>query len=149
MALLEKHLYLKKSSLPGAGKGLFTKIDIPKNQLIVEYVGRIELWKDVKDQDGYNAYLFRLNRKQAINALTYKKSFARYVNDARGFTKIKGLTNNCEYVVKKNKCYIVSIRKINKGEELLVPYGKAYWDLMHKISFKGKNTGSKKKRVIV
>lgn len=146
MALLEKHLYLKKSSLPGAGKGLFTKIDIPKGQLIVEYTGRIELWKDVKDQDGYNAYLFRLNRTQAINALTYLKSFARYVNDARGFTKIKGLTNNCEYVVEGNRCYVASIRKILRGEELLVPYGKAYWDLMHKIRKEQMNGDVRRKR---
>jgi hypothetical protein len=104
MALLEKDLKLKKSSIPGAGKGLFTKIDIGKGQLIVEYKGKLELWKDVKGQDGYNAYLFRLNRKYAINALNYKKALARYVNDARGFNKIKGLRNNCEYVVKKNRC---------------------------------------------
>jgi SET domain-containing protein len=133
VALLEKHLYLKKSLLPGAGLGLFTRIDIPKSILIVEYKGRIENWKDVKEEDGYNAYLFRLNRTKAINALTYVKSFARYVNDARGFSKIKGLTNNCEYLVENNRCYISSIRRIKKGEALLVPYGKAYWDLMKEI----------------
>ena len=142
MALLEKYLYLRKSKIPRAGMGLFTKIDIPKKQLIVEYIGRIESWKDVKDEDGYNAYLFRLNRTQAINALTYLKSPARYANDARGFSKIIGLTNNCEYVVKKNRCYIASIRKIYKGEEILVPYGKAYWELMRKINSE-KHNGKK------
>jgi uncharacterized protein len=134
MSLLEKFLVIKKSQLPGAGKGVFTKTDIRKGQLIVEYKGRIELWEDVKAEDGYNAYLFKLNRKYAINALTYKKSPARYANDARGFTRIIGLRNNCEYVVKKNRCYIAAIRKIHKGEELLVPYGKAYWNLMKKIN---------------
>ena len=133
MALLEKFLFLKKSSLPGAGMGLFTKYDIPKNQLIVEYKGRRVLWKKVKHLDGYNAYLFKLNRVYAIDAKPYIKSFARYANDARGFSKILGLRNNCEYVVKNNSCYISSIRKINKGEELFIPYGKAYWDLMKKI----------------
>src|SRR4051812_17720485 len=133
MALLEKYLFLKKSLLPGAGLGLFTKADIPKGMLIIEYKGRIEKWKDVKDEDGYNAYLFRLNRSQAINALTYYKSLARYANDARGFSKIVGLKNNCEYLVKDNRCFISSIRKIHKGEELLVPYGKAFWELMKKI----------------
>ena len=46
MPLLEKHLYLKKSKLPSAGLGLFTRIDIPKGKLIAEYkdtnVGIIE-----------------------------------------------------------------------------------------------------------
>jgi SET domain-containing protein len=133
MALLEKYLVLKKSLLPGAGKGLFTKIDIPKGMAIVEYKGRLVNWKDVKDDDGYNAYLFRLNAAKAIDAFPYKKSFARYANDARGFGKITGVRNNCEYTVKKHKCFITSIRKIHEGEEILVPYGKAYWDLIKKI----------------
>jgi SET domain-containing protein len=140
MALLEKHLYLKKSTLPGAGLGLFTKIDIPKGMLIVEYKGRLVNWKDVKAEDGYNAYLFKLNSKYALNALTYYKSFARYANDARGFSKITGLKNNTEYIVKKNQCFISSIRKIYRGEEIFVPYGKAYWDLMKKINSKGKRS---------
>jgi hypothetical protein len=117
MALFEKHLFLKKSQIPGAGKGLFTRIDISKGQLIVEYKGKLVLWKDVKHEDGYNL-----------------KSFGRYANDARGFSKITGLKNNSEYVVKRNKCYLSAIRKIHKGEEILIPYGKAYWDLMRKIS---------------
>ena len=133
MSLFEEHLYLSKSKIPGAGIGLFTNIDIPKGKLILEYKGRLVLWKDVKHTDGYNAYLFKLNRKYAIDAKKYLKSLGRYANDARGFSKITGLRNNSEYVTKKNKCYIKSIRKIHRGEEILVPYGKAYWDLIHKI----------------
>ena len=136
MQTYEKYLFLKKSFLPGAGLGLFTKVDIPKGKRVVEYKGRVVLWKDVKDEDGYNAYLFRLNRSQAIDAKNNKKSLGRYANDARGFTKIIGLRNNSEYIVEKNKCYIVSIRKIHKGEEILVPYGKAYWDLLKRIKMK-------------
>ncbi len=133
MSLLEKFLYLKKSKIPGAGIGLFTKVDISKGQLILEYKGRLDRWADVKYEDGYNAYLFKLNSKLAINALTYKKSMGRYANDARGLQKITGIRNNSEYIVKKEKCYIASIRKIYEGEEILVPYGKAYWDLVKKI----------------
>jgi hypothetical protein len=51
MALLEKNLFVKKSTLPNAGKGLFTKVAIPKGTLIVEYKGKISAWKDVKDED--------------------------------------------------------------------------------------------------
>ena len=133
MAFFEKNLYLKKSKLPGAGMGLYTRVDIPKNKIIVEYKGRLVLWKEVKHTDGYNAFLFRLNPTYALDAFPYKKSPARYANDARGFSRIKGYLNNSEYIVKKNQCFIQSIRKINKGEEILIPYGKAYWDLMKKI----------------
>jgi SET domain-containing protein len=133
MKYFDDYLYLKKSKIPGAGKGLFTKVDIPKGKIIVEYKGRLVLWKEVKDTDGYNVYLFKLNHTYAIDALKNLKSFGRYANDARGFSKIIGMRNNSEYVTKKNKCFIKSIRKIHKGEEILVPYGKAYWDLIRSL----------------
>jgi SET domain-containing protein len=130
MALLEKQLYLKKSTLPGAGKGLFTKKDIPKGTVIVEYKGRIHTWDEVKHEDGYNAYLYYINSKRVIDAKPYKKALARYANDARGWSKMKGLRNNAEYIEKNQRCYIKSTRKILKGEEIFVGYGKEYWDTM-------------------
>lgn len=133
MAFLDRYLFLKKSVLEEAGKGLFTRIEIPKGTVITEYKGRFVFWKDVKHLDGYNAYLFKINRQFAIDAEKYYKSFGRYANDARGFSRITGLRNNSEYVVYNNRCYISSIRKIQKGEEILVPYGKEYWDLLKKI----------------
>jgi len=40
MALLKKQLYIKKSGIPNAGKGLFTKKPIPKGTGIIEYTGK-------------------------------------------------------------------------------------------------------------
>ena len=68
MALLEKQLYVKKSQIPGAGKGLFTKKPIPKGTRIVEYKGKRSTWKEVKDDDGKNGYIFYINRKHVIDA---------------------------------------------------------------------------------
>ncbi|REJ80151.1 MAG: SET domain-containing protein [Bacteroidetes bacterium] len=136
MPHLDKHLYLKKSQLPGAGLGLFTKIDIEKGTRITEYKGRLVEWKDVKHEDGYNAYIFRLNRSLAINALPYKKSFGRYANDARGMKRIKGFRNNADYIVEGKKCYLDAIRPIKKGEEIFVEYGGNFWKLIRKIRLK-------------
>lgn len=133
MAFLEKHLYLKKSKLPGAGKGLFTKIDIAKGTRIVEYKGRLQPWKDVKHEDGHNAYLFKINSRIAINALPYKKTLGRYANDARGFIRVDGLRNNADYEVEGKRCFIDATRKIKKGEEIFVAYGGNFWSLMRKI----------------
>jgi len=133
MPFLEKYLYLKKSELSGSGTGLFTRIDIPKGTRIVEYKGRLQPWKDVKHEDGYNAYLFKINSRLAVNALTYKKSLGRYANDAKGFSRIKGLHNNAEYEVEGNRVYIDAVRKIKKDEEILVEYGGNFWALMRKI----------------
>ncbi|MEX2233981.1 MAG: SET domain-containing protein-lysine N-methyltransferase, partial [Cyclobacteriaceae bacterium] len=130
MALLEKHLVVKKSTIPNSGKGLFTKILIPKGAQIVEYKGRISSWKDVKDEDGKNAYIFYVTRNHVINALPVKSALARYANDARGLVRIKGVTNNCDYITYGKKAYIESKKDIPAGSEILVDYGTDYWKVI-------------------
>jgi uncharacterized protein len=133
MSLLDKQLYIKKSTLIDAGMGLFTKKPIAKGRRITEYKGRIQQWKDVKNEDGYNGYLMYINRNTVINGLHYKKTFARYANDAVGLTRIRGLRNNAEFVSEGSKCFLEALRDINPGEEIFSGYGKAYWDLIKKI----------------
>jgi SET domain-containing protein len=130
MALLRKQLYIKKSGIPNAGKGLFTKKAIPKGTRIIEYTGRRTTWKDVKDEDGKNGYIFYINRNNVIDALPTKKAYARYANDARGLVRIKGLLNNSDYIVDGLKAYIESKKDIPAGGEILVDYGKDYWKVI-------------------
>src|SRR5687767_3760422 len=130
MALLKKQLYIKKSKIPNAGKGLFTKKPIAKGTRIIEYTGKISAWKDVKDEDGKNGYIFYINRNHVIDALPTKKALARYANDARGLVKIKGVTNNCDYISDGLKAYIESKRDIPAGSEIFVDYGKDYWKVI-------------------
>jgi SET domain-containing protein len=129
MALLEKYLKVKKSTIPQAGKGLFTTIFIAKGTRIVEYKGRIRTWKDAKF-DSTNVYIYTVNTKHVIDARTYLKAFARYANDARGLKGIKGLKNNCCFVNDGLRVYIESIRDLQAGEEIFVSYGKEYWDVI-------------------
>ncbi|HEU5145085.1 MAG TPA: SET domain-containing protein-lysine N-methyltransferase [Chryseosolibacter sp.] len=130
MALLEKQLVVKKSTIPNAGKGLFTKKLIPKGTRIVEYKGKISSWKDVKDEDGKNGYIFYVTRNHVINALPVKSALARYANDARGLVRIKGLTNNCDYITDGKRAFIESKREIPAGGEILVDYGGDYWKVI-------------------
>lgn len=127
MALLEKQLVVRKSTIPNSGKGLFTKKSIPRGTRIVEYKGKISSWKDVKDEDGKNGYIFYVNRNHVINAQPAKSALARYANDARGLVRIKGVTNNCDYVTDGRKAYIESRKDIPAGAEILVDYGGDYW----------------------
>jgi uncharacterized protein len=129
MALLEKQLVVKESTIPGSGKGLFTTKFIPKGTRIVEYKGRITTWKEVKN-DSHNGYIYTINSKHVIDALPTLKALARYANDARGLVKIKGITNNCTYVNDGLNAFIESIKDIPAGGEILVAYGKEYWDVM-------------------
>jgi SET domain-containing protein len=130
MALLEKYLTVKKSTLPGAGKGLFTKIFIPKGTRIVEYKGRITTWKDVEDEEskGENKYIYYVKRNYVIDAQPYKKALAKYANDARGLIRVKGIYNNAEYNEEGLRVYIEAKKDIPAGAEILVDYGKEYWD---------------------
>ena len=130
MALLEKQLFVKKSTIPNSGKGLFTKKAIPKGTKIVEYKGRISTWSEVKDEDGKNGYIFYVNRNHVIDGKPYLSAFARYANDARGLTRIKGVLNNCDYVIDGKKAYIESKRDIPAGAEIFVDYGKDYWKVI-------------------
>ncbi len=129
MALLEKQLEVKESTIPNSGKGLFTMEFIPKGTRIVEYKGRITTWKEVKNDSG-NGYIYTINNNHVIDAQKTLKALARYANDARGLIRVKGITNNCTYVNDGLKAYIESVKDIQAGAEIFVDYGKEYWDVV-------------------
>ena len=130
MQLLEGHLMVKQSTLPGCGKGLFTNIYIAKGTRIIEYRGKVTTWKDADHQDGANSYIYFVTKHHVIDGLPYENEMARYANDARGLTRIKGITNNCQYVEDGVKIFIEAKKNIPAGSEILVDYGKEYWDVL-------------------
>jgi len=132
MALLEKQLIVKRSTIPNSGKGLFTKKLITKGTRIVEYKGRVSTWKEVDIDEGRNGYIYYVNRKHVINAQPFPKYLGRYANDAQGMSRIKGITNNCRYIadMETMRVYIEAVKDIAPGGEILVQYGKEYWDVI-------------------
>jgi SET domain-containing protein len=130
MAIPENKLSVKRSTLPDSGKGLFTKVFIPKGTPIVEYKGTITSWKDVDHSEGSNGYIYYIKRTHVINAFPHKDALARYANDARGLKKVKGILNNAEYKEFGLKVFIVAVKDIPAGGEILVDYGKDYWDII-------------------
>ena len=130
MALLEKQVIVKKSTLQGAGKGLFAKKFIPKATRIVEYKGKVTTWKDVNSRDGNNGYIYYVTRNHVIDASSYPRALARYANDANGLFKVKGLRNNARYTEDGVIVYIESTVDIPAGAEIFVEYGKEYWQVI-------------------
>lgn len=127
---LSMALTVKASTLPNAGKGLYTTKPIKKGSKIIEYKGEIIDWKEYEkrvkeDKDGY---LFFINNKICIDAFDTPQYKARYANDAMGLSRVKGIRNNSSYQVFGNKCFIVAERDIEAGEEIFVNYTKEYWD---------------------
>lgn len=139
--LLEKQLVVKKSVIENAGKGLFTKKSISKGERIVEYKGKVTTWKEVQNSKDFNGYVFYVTRNNVIDGKPFKKVLSRYANDAAGITRIKGLRNNSKYVIEKGKVYIEALKNIEAGDEILVAYGKEYWDV---IKFNNKIEAKKK-----
>jgi len=134
MALLEKQLVIKRSTLPAAGKGLFTKKPIAKGTRVVEYKGKITTWKEVDDDNGKNGYIYYINRNHVIDAKPFSKTFGRYANDANGLKKLRLVKNNARYVIDNLRVYIEAVKDIPAGGEILVRYGKEYWDsIRHNI----------------
>ncbi len=123
----EDQLSVKKSQLPNAGKGLYTRIFIPKGSYIVEYKGTISKWKEVEDTEWDNGYIYYVTRNYVINARPHPEYLARYANDAAGLERVKGLRNNCVYKKRANRIYIYSEKNIQPGEEIFVDYGADYW----------------------
>ena len=155
MALLEKQLIVKRSTIPNSGKGLFTKKLITKGTRIVEYKGRVSTWKEVDIDEGRNGYIYYVNRKHVINAQPFPKYLGRYANDAQGMSRIKGITNNCRYIadMETMRVYIEAVKDIAPGGEILVQYGKEYWDVIkHNLRIdereKAKTEKQKIKRVL-
>ncbi|MBC7829610.1 MAG: SET domain-containing protein-lysine N-methyltransferase [Chitinophagaceae bacterium] len=130
MALLEKDLVIKRSSIPDSGKGLFTTVFIPEGTRIVEYKGKISSWKEVDHDNGKNGYIYYVTRNYVIDASSYPKALARYANDARGLQRVNGINNNCVYIQENKRVYIESTKNIAINSEILVEYGKEYWDVI-------------------
>ncbi|MGZ4118223.1 MAG: SET domain-containing protein, partial [Bacteroidia bacterium] len=105
---MQNDLIVKKSTLPNAGKGLFTARDIKKGERFVEYLGEVitEAELDLRAEKDIYGYAFYISKNKCIDAFYTPNELARYANDAKGLTKIKGLKNNACYVVYKNSGWI-------------------------------------------
>lgn len=136
---------VKESTIPGAGKGLFAKCDFKKGDLIVEYLGEIITEKELDrraENDEYG-YAFYISKRKCIDAFHLPNALARYANDAKGTTKIRGLRNNSEFHTIKRRGWIVAKNNIKAGREILVDYGADYWkDIAYNIKIDTENAAA-------
>jgi uncharacterized protein len=132
-------LYLKKSKLPKAGKGLFTDEKLTRGDIICEYEGEIVPWSICLDraEQGYEGYVFFISKNHCIDAYFTPEAMGRYANDARGVSRVDGLRNNAQYEIKvrdgKKRAFIVATRTIHPSEEIFVDYGQDYWKNLEKL----------------
>ena len=122
------NVYSKKSTLPGTGKGLFTRTPVSKGSIIIEYKGLITTFKKIQDNPAINPYVYYVNRNHVIDAMPFPDSLGRYANDADGLVTMAGCSNNAKFVVVKKKVFFEALRDILPGAEIFVSYGKDYWE---------------------
>lgn len=132
LKMLENQLVVKRSTIAGAGRGLFAKTFIPKGSVITEYKGKITTWEEADHADGTNLYIYYVSKNHVIDAKGNTEAFAHFANDAKGATKMKGVVNNAEYRVSGKRVFVVAIKNIAAGEEIFISYGKQYWDTLKK-----------------
>ncbi len=123
-------LYIKKSKIKKAGKGLFSLEHIPKDTFIGYYEGSI-----TKGLSNITNYSFEISSHYFIDASNYPRCYIGMINDAFN----SKYTNNCEFriifyneknkplKIKDRKIALYSITDINKNDELLASYGEDYW----------------------
>jgi SET domain-containing protein len=136
--LIHLMLHLKKSLLPGAGKGLFSSVKLTRGDIVCEYEGEIVTWAECERRAelGYEGYAFFMTKHRCVDAFFTPDALGRYANDAKGIGRVEGLKNNAQYEVKTRggikKVFIVATRTIHPGDEILVDYGDDYWKNLQK-----------------
>lgn len=126
--MLDKFLKIKKSKIPQAGKGVFTKVDFKKGQRICEMLGEIvkvkEYNKRLKDFSTKEGYAVEITSRRYLDTWNHE-CFGKYINDAYK----SSFKNNTVLCIDENEIiYIEALCKIKKGEELFLSYGKDYWN---------------------
>ena len=118
-----KYITVKNSSIHG--QGIYAKIDIPADTLIIQYVGekitkteaeiRAEKVREDAKKYGTGAvYIFTLDDQYDIDG-NVSWNTARLINHA--------CETNCEAQIIDDEIWIVATEDITKGEELHYDYG--------------------------
>lgn len=128
----KRGLVLKKSKIPGSGKGLFTTKRYKPGDIITDYTGIVVTADDyAKDDTGYG---LTLTKHKVLDSASTQDALGRYINDCRPKNKRKGHCRgpNVEFywddINDKSKVQVRALKHIRPGAELYVEYGeKGYW----------------------
>ena len=127
------YLYVKESQLPNSGNGLFTAIDIYKDEIISIFKGEILSDEEAERRmiTREDAYFMNLLNGKILDCKN-TECFAKYANDTNGFSIPKfrdNFKNNTKITLDENGniCF-VALKKIKSGEDIFCDYGKRYWE---------------------
>jgi len=131
---------VKKSKLPGAGKGLFAKMHgLKKGDSVALYFG-VSVWKDQIDR-GYYASDYLLRKRGhpwIIDGADPLSCKGRWINDSLSLEK-----TNAEFVfppMVEGGSFHAEIhltKNVRKGTEIYISYGPTFWEDMRRHNSPG------------
>ena len=128
LAAESDYLFVAISQLPNSGNGLFTAIEIYKDEIISEFRGEIlsNNEAEVRVNKGSDTYFMNLSNGSILDCKN-TDCFAKYANDANGYSK-STYKNNAKITLDENQnVCLIAMRNIKSGEENFCDYGKRYW----------------------
>jgi len=111
-----EYWFVKQSKLHG--RGLFARKDIPKGTRIIEYQGKriaADALPDIDESkpDAYHTVIFSLDDGSFIDA-NRRGNAAKFANHS--------CSPNAETIEEDGRIYIIALKKIPKGAEILYDY---------------------------
>lgn len=126
-----KHMQVRKSTIKGAGKGVFSKVDIPPYIVIGVYRGAFLNESEALALPS-QTYLLRIRPGRYYVDAEDKSvgNWTRYINDPYGPKRTRVRKKKLAH--RKNVAFtpdgfIFTCAPIQKGQELFIDYGDAYW----------------------
>jgi hypothetical protein len=127
-AIENDYLYLNVSQIPNSGQGLFTAIDIYKEEIIAYFNGEILSYEQsrLRAKNSTNNYFMNLPNGTILDC-NVTNGFAKFANDVKGFGTSNFKNNATISLDENHKVCLIAKRKIKSGEEIFCSYGKKYW----------------------
>ena len=127
-------MYIQDSQITNAGKGLFSAIDIYKDEIISFFKGEIltEIEAEKRAQLGNDKYFMNMLDGSILDAM-HSECFAKYANDAEAFSKLEFKNNYKITLDDEDNVCLIATKKIKSGGEIFCSYGAQYWKNMVKI----------------
>lgn len=122
------YLYKAVSQITNAGDGLYTAINIYKDEVIATFKGErltdeVARKRALKGNDQYFIAMLDGGIMDSIKS----NCFAKYANDAVGMGD-SGFNNNSRIALdENNNVCIIANKTIKSGDEIFCGYGKRYW----------------------
>lgn len=129
------YLAVTTSQLPDSGKGLYTTIDIYKDEIIAIYKGEILTNDEALERSelGLDRYFVSMLDGSIMDSQN-TNCFAKYANDAKGFANSIFKNNSKIMIDDDGAVCLIATQKIKAGSEIFCSYGYRYWKNQKRFS---------------